>query len=250
VATVVTVMDRPGFDQRTDNIVVVQPARHRLLWVPRDVWCDTLGDRVNGAFAAGGHDGLRRALASLGIEVDHSVCVPRAAVERALRDLVVTVPVPQPLRFWYPLEPLSRVQDGRKPVDFRPPSESLRGERIHQWLGARYGRDPAVPASDLARIRRQQVFVRALLRQGVDLATVLDDPEPPWASDPAAFDDLRRVRAWWRLATADQVYDLVIDGLQVLELRAPEPKPPRWRRAVGRGLGGLRSGVSRGWLGG
>lgn len=250
MATVVTVMDRDGFDQRTDNIVVVQPRRRRLLWVPRDVWCEPIGDRINGAFCAGGHAGLLTGLASLGMAVDHSVCVPRAAVERALADVVVSVPVTEPLRFWYPLDPRTRVQDGRKPVDFQPPREELSGERIHQWLGARHGRDAAVPASDLARIRRQQVFVRALLRQGFDFAALLDDPDPPWSSDAAALADLRRVRSWWRLCSADQVDDRVVDGLQVLELRSPEPKPPRWRRAVLRGLGRLRPGSGRGWLGG
>lgn len=250
MATVVTVMDRAGFDQRTDNIVVVQPARHRLLWVPRDVWCEGLGDRVNGAFAAGGHDALLGALRSLGIDVDHSVCVPRGAVERVLRDLVVTVPVTAPLRFWYPLAPTARIEDGRKPVDFLPPREPLSGERIHQWLGARHGRDPAVPASDLARIARQQVFVRALLRQGFHGAEVLADPEPPSASDPAALADLRRVRSWWRLATTDQVDDRLVGGLQVLELRSPDPKPPRWRRGAARAVAALRAGPGRGWLGG
>lgn len=235
MATVVTVMDRDGFDQRTDNIVVVQPARRRLLWVPRDTWCEALGDRINGAYRQGGHDGLADGLASLGLPVDHSLCLPRTLVEHALAGITVTVPVSAPLRFWYPLAPTATIEAGRKPVDFLPPREELQGERIHQWLGARYGRDPEVLSTDLTRIQRQQVFVRALLRQRFDFSSALDGPIEPSLSDPAAVDDLRRVRSWWRMAYTDQVADRVLDdGRQVLVLRSPEPTPPRWRRGVTR----------------
>jgi anionic cell wall polymer biosynthesis LytR-Cps2A-Psr (LCP) family protein len=225
-------MDREGFDQRTDHIVVVDPIRRRLLWVPRDIWSDECGNRINAAYKLGGPEGLLRALAGLGIPVEYSVCVPRSAVERALADATVVVPVREPMHLWYPLTPTSRVQEGRKPVDFLPPSELLQGERIHQWLGARYARDAETGSSDLDRIRRQQRFLRALLRQQFDFTAVLRDPDRPVISDPAALDDLRRVRTWWRFACADQVEDRMVEGRRVLDLRSPEPRPPRWRRRV------------------
>lgn len=239
MATVVTVMDRDGLVHCTDNIVVVQPDRRRLLWVPRDVWCEPLGNRINQAFRKGGHQGLLDSLASLGITADHSICLPRGVVAQALERATVTVAVTTPLRFWYPLTPEATIEEGRKPVDFEPPREDLRGERIHQWLGARYGRDDEVPASDFGRIERQQVFVRALLRQHFDFSVVLDGLAESSFSSPAALDDLRRVRSWWRMAYTDQVADRTLDdGRQVLVLRSPEPKAkpklPRWRRAVAR----------------
>lgn len=235
MTTVVTIMDRAGFDQRTDNIVIVDPRRRRLLWVPRDVWCPAINDRINGAFCLGGHAQLIDALGSLGFEVDHSVCVPRGAVERLLEPVSVTVRVDHPLRFWYPLTPTTNIQDARKEVDFDPPREVLAGERIHQWLGARKGRDPKTRGTDLERIRRQQVFLRALLRQGVDLSMLTTDREPPsWSNADAARREVAKVRWWWSMRCADQVADLEVDALAVLRLLTPEPRPPRWRRALRR----------------
>jgi hypothetical protein len=230
LTTVVTVMDRDGFDQCTDNIVVVQPERRRLLWVPRDLWCEEIGSRINAAFKAGGHDLLLRGLESLGIHADHSVCLPRAAVENVLDGVDVVVPVRAPVRLWYPLTPQSRIEDGRKEVDFEPPRETLHGERIHQWLGGRYERDPKARSSDFERIERQQVFVRALLRQRFDFSAVLDGEIEPAISSRAAVDDLRRVRRWWRFSCLNHVVDRRIEGNRVLILQSSRPRPSRRRR--------------------
>jgi anionic cell wall polymer biosynthesis LytR-Cps2A-Psr (LCP) family protein len=229
LTTVITVMDRDGLDERTDNIVVVQPARRRLLWVPRDLWCEEIGTRINVAFKVGGHEALLRGLASLGIPVDHSVCLPRSAVENALEGATVIVPLRAPVRLWYPLTPQGRIEDGRKPADFLPPRETLQGERIHQWLGGRYARDPTARSSDLDRIQRQQVFVRALLRQGFDFSRVFHAGKEPAISSQAALDDLRRVRRWWRFSCMDRVDDRCIDGKHVLVLLSPQPRPSRRR---------------------
>lgn len=155
--------------------------------MPRDVWCPEVGDRINTAYRSGGHDGLLRGLRSLGFRVDHSVCIPRAATERFLGTVTVDVPIERPLRFWYPLSPQSRIEDGRREVDFDPPGEILSGERIHQWIGARTSRDAGERGSDLDRIQRQQVLVRALLRQGSELSAVVGGPElPSWSDEEAS----------------------------------------------------------------
>jgi hypothetical protein len=39
----------------TDIVVVAEPERKLLRWIPRDLWCARLGDRINAAFRHGRH---------------------------------------------------------------------------------------------------------------------------------------------------------------------------------------------------
>lgn len=214
MATVVGVMDRPGWRARTDNIVVVDASRERLTWIPRDLWVESLHNRVNTAFARGGHDGLRRALAELGVHAEHSLCVQRAGAERLLAGAAVTVRVERLEEFLYPTGPEVRVQDSSKVVRFDPPSERLTGERIHQWLGAR--RRPDGAGSDLVRIERQQEFVRALLRDGFDASPLIEAPELVSVSSGAALAEVAQAAPDWRYRTLRPVRDRTIDGMTVL----------------------------------
>jgi len=224
MATVVGIMDEPRWDANTDVIVVADPRTRRLLWVPRDLWCNALGARVNSAFARGGHGRLIGALAELGVEVQHAVCVRRDASERTLADVTVTVPVPRRIVLWYPLAPLRRIEDGRKQVIFEPPAESLSGERIHQWVGARH------PESDLDRIRRQQVLLRSLLERSFNFATAVRG-EGVSVSNPRALEELQQIDASWHFETYSPLTPSVVDGAQVLLPRRPGPVA-RLRRAA------------------
>ena len=236
--TVVAVMDRGSWESNTDNIVRVDSANKTLLWIPRDLWSDRIRHRVGRAFALGGPSLLIEVLADHGIGADHVLCLRREATEAALADATVVVPVRRRLDFWYPLGPTLRLQDGRKPISFRPPSETLNGERIHQWLGARTVAEPAPGTCarmsrvlartrrilfrqgprlpDLARIERQKIFVRELLRAGFDFGRALANPEWVVCTHPAALEDLRAVRADWTFRTLDDVQPRTIDGMQVL----------------------------------
>ena len=225
MATVIGVTDRGGFRERTDNVVVVEPERRALRWIPRDLWCPRLGMRVNAVFRAGGHAALQAALREHGLEVGASICIRREATERVLAEVEVEVPVEEPLDFWYPLTPERPIEEGRKRVSFRPPVERLRGERIHQWLGARLkvvGR-----GSDLERIERQQTFVRRLFELGFDFGRVLEDQALVWASSASAFGAVRQVRGDWRMETLDVDGDAVMGDSVVLV-----------RSAAGRGADG------------
>jgi hypothetical protein len=214
MATAVCVLDRDDWGANTDNMVVVDPARKLLLWVPRDIWCPSFGDRINTAFARGGHALLQAALGEIGIGVAHSLCLRRIAVERALDGLSITVPVPAPLDLLYPLAPRTFIEDGRKVVRFRPPEERLEGERIHQWIGAR--QVLSGKSGDLMRIGRQHVFVRRLLETGFDFRAAVADPRQISSSSSTALDEAGAVRRDWRFATLDDVRPARIQGKEVL----------------------------------
>lgn len=209
MSTVVGIMDREGLQANTDNLVLVDPQRRQLLWIPRDLWCDPLADRINIAFRAGGHQLLVSALRSHGVDADHSLVLSRTAVETALASVAVLVPIPARMAFAYPLAPTARIEDGSKEIAFNPPAEVLRGERVHQWLGARGG-------SDLHRLERQKVFVRRLLEQRFDFRRLLEKPDAWACSDPAALDELALVEPSWEFGTLGPMEPAVIDGKQIL----------------------------------
>ncbi|MEB3165955.1 MAG: hypothetical protein VKO65_04720 [Cyanobacteriota bacterium] len=220
--TVVAVLDRDDWSACTDNIVVVDAERRTLTWVPRDLWSWRCAARINAAFARGGHPLLQAALAELGLPVASSLVLRRCAVERALATLRITVPVPRTRRYWYPLAPRQRLEDGARLVTFAAPQETLEGERLHQWLGARRSADrPAPPLPDLDRIQRQQVLVRRLLEERFAFAAVLEDPGAAAISDPEPLELLARVRADWRMRTLDRVAPFLCEGQQALRLRSP-----------------------------
>jgi hypothetical protein len=203
-----------GWGGNTDVIVVVDLAQRTLRWVPRDLWCAGLGDRINSAFWRGGHEALIAALGEQGIASAHSVCLRREATEWASRHLTVTVPVTARLDLWYPESPNSPIEQGRKQVTFRPPTELLAGERIHQWIGARYSL--ASDTTDFDRLRRQQVLLARLLEMRWKLAGVLSDTELVDISSAEAIDELKQVDAAWKMEILDDVTDAIIDGKMVL----------------------------------
>ena len=225
MTTVLSIMDRGEWGANTDNIVVADPESRSLLWVPRDLWCERFGNRINRVFAHDRHAGLIEQLGDHGIAVDHSLCVRREALERALAQLDVTVPVSERLEFWYPLQPTAPIEAGRKRIVFEPPQERLAGERIHQWIGARYEpedrRAPLLHSGDYARMRRQQVLLRRLLEDGFDFASLLADPDLVTASSGEAIEELARVDRGWRFSVLDDVRNAIRDEMMVLERSDP-----------------------------
>ncbi len=213
-AVVVAILDRDDFGANTDVIVLVDDRRRRLTWVPRDLWSPLVGDRINKAFARGGGDLLLRALAGLRFRCSGALVLRRSATEAALDGVTVVVPVSERLDFWYPEHPTRPIEEGRKAIAFEPPQETLSGERIHQWLGARtmIGR----PGSDLLRCDRQQVFLRALLEKGFDFAAVLAEPSFHRIAGTDPRPVLAKVAAGWDMRTFRRVRDATVNGKAVL----------------------------------
>jgi anionic cell wall polymer biosynthesis LytR-Cps2A-Psr (LCP) family protein len=216
-ATVVGIMDRDNWTANTDNIVIVDSRRRSLLWVPRDLWSPVVGDRINAAYSRGGHEAFQSALRELGLPVSASIVFLRSAVERALADLRITVPVTRTRRYWYPATPTSRIQDGAKLVVFEAPQETLEGERIHQWIGARRSADkPAPRLPDLDRIERQQILARRLLQERFAFSRVVEDPTLVSLSAPDALERVASVRADWTMRTLSDVEPVTIEEKHVL----------------------------------
>ena len=209
MSVIVGIMDRAGLAANTDVLVLVNPAAARLLWVPRDLWCPALGDRVNVAYKLGGGAALLAALAEHGLAAEHSLILSRTASEAALAAVRVIVPVPARMVFAYPLAPALPIEDGRKTIEFNPPFEVLSGERVHQWIGARGG-------TELHRLERQKVLLRRLLEQGFDFRAALADPAACDCSGPAALAELAQVRPSWAMATFGPLRPETIDDKQVL----------------------------------
>ena len=207
----VAIMDEDNWTSNTDVMVVADLHRRRLTWVPRDLWSDRLGNRINTAFAAGQ---LLPTLAALGFPCDGALCLRRGATIAALADVEVDVPVRRPLDFWYPLSPMLPIQDGRKRISFRPPSERLSGERLHQWMGARYSVDGL--GSDLHRLARQGVLLKALLLQGADFSRLLAKPELVWMEGADPLPVLEKVTADWQMRVFSRVHDEAIGRRKVL----------------------------------
>lgn len=199
MSTVVSIMDKDSWDARTDNIAVIEPGRRRILWVPRDLWCPALDNRINRAFAIGGHELLIACLREHGIQAESSICIRRGATIMALESERVWVPVERTIKFWYPLQPTRLIEEGRKVVEFHSPGELLSGERIHQWLGARSSLDG--DESDLHRMERHKIFVRSLFAGNFDFTKLLSDPERISIHGTGALENLRQVKAVWKQKT-------------------------------------------------
>jgi len=230
-------MDEDNWTSRTDVIVVVDTSRRRLTWVPRDLWAPGIADRINLAFA---HGQLLPQLAALGFPCSGLLGLRRSATEAALANIDIDVTVSETMEFWYPLTPMQRIEDGRKRIVFSPPSERLSGERLHQWIGARYG--VAGGGSDLNRLRRQITLLRALIAQRADFADVLRNPDRIHIEgDPLPL--LASVTSDWDMRVFDRVRSATIDGKDVLlKVSLPRWAISRARRFVSRQLARLRSG--------
>ena len=229
MSTVISIMDRDGWKNRTDVIVVADGVNKTLTWIPRDFWSEIVKNRINIAYALGGHKLLIHSLNKLGLKVKRSLCVLPKAISRAIADLTIDVPVSEPMSFSYPIEPFGPTSEVDKPgarhiITFSPPSEILSNERIHQWIGARFRVDGGGLNTDLERIERQQILMKRLLEKRFNFGRCFC-PDYVAFSKNFSFSDLKEMDASWKLElfAKEQLCCTKIRGLQVLALKNCQP---------------------------
>lgn len=149
--------------QRTDAIMVAHlPADRSALYVisiPRDTWVEIPGRgeaKINAAFSYGGPPLLVQTVEQLtGLRIDHVGVVDFegfVAMTDALGGVEITVP--------------EQTRDSR--VSFPAGTYTMDGERALGYVRQRYGLDEG----DFDRVRRQQNWIRAVLRDALSRDTL------------------------------------------------------------------------------
>ena len=203
-------------DGNTDNIILVNTTAKTLTWIPRDLFSFYLRDRVNRAFDVGGHPLFLNVLKHLGFPADYSVCVSNEAIREVLCDYEITVPVKHSADYYYPLKAFEPIENGQKIVSFSPPFETLIGERIHQFLGARYriNTNECIDLPDFERIARQMVFAKQRLIEKFDFTVFLT--RKIFVSDPKAINYLAQVNAEYQCNLYRKCRPFIINRSAVL----------------------------------
>lgn len=129
-------------------------------------------DKINHAYARGGIELLRETLEqSLGMEIPYFVEVNYEAFEKVVDALGgVEIEVEKPMYY------IDRAQNLR--IDLKPGKQVLSGEKALQYVRFRHD-----PQGDIGRIKRQQVFIQALLERAQNPSVL--------ANLPALFESLR-----------------------------------------------------------
>lgn len=204
--------ERTGVERgaRSDAIMVLHlDANRQHAWVvsiPRDAWVPIPGHRdnkVNAAYSIGGPALFVQTLENLtGLRMDHLVVVDWTGIRR-LTDAVGGVPV-------------SLLPPGAAGSDSAPGEVGLEfsGDVAVPYLSER----KHLPAGDLDRVKRQQNFLRAIIRQALERHTLADPLALRTIAD-AVGDAVRvdsRLTTQEMLALAASVRDLRADDMTFL----------------------------------
>jgi LCP family protein required for cell wall assembly len=146
--------------QRTDTIMILHIDGDRegasLISIPRDSWVDVPGHgfaKINAAFSLAGPSLAVETVEQLtGLRIDHLAVVDMVGFQ-ALTDAIggVTITVP------------NTVVDTHNDVVWTKGQHRLDGEAAMLYVRQRYG----LPGGDFDRVRRQQAFVRSVVRSSV-----------------------------------------------------------------------------------
>ena len=162
-------MDRNSWSARTDVIIIINPILKKITWIPRDIYIKLINTRINCAFSKGQHELLIKCLKEININVKYSLCLLPDIIELFLNEInEIKINIPITREYYYPLNRLDEIEKGKKIISFNYPCEILSGERLHQWIGARYAVKPyGIIGTDLDRINRQQVLIKEILKNNL-----------------------------------------------------------------------------------
>ena len=192
--------------QRTDTIMILYVDGDRegasLISIPRDAWVNVPGygmNKINAAFSFAGPSLAVQTIEDYtGIRIDHLAVIDWTGFE-TLTDTLggVTVTVPR------------TIEDTRHNVVWTKGKQTLDGAQALMYVRQRYG----LPNGDFDRIRRQQAFVRSLMRTSI---TTLRGSNPKSAFD--LLDAMTRTVSVDEEWSFDHMRDLTLD-LRGLSLR-------------------------------
>jgi len=154
-------------EARTDAVMVVHLNESRdeahLISIPRDTWVPIPGhgeNKVNAAYSFGGPSLYVQTVEELtGLRMDHLAVIDWSGF-RLLTDALggVELTFDEPVVTW----------DG---TSYEPGSHTMSGDEALQYVRERKG----LPAGDFDRVKRQQNYLRALMRQ-LQSGDTLSDP--------------------------------------------------------------------------
>jgi LCP family protein required for cell wall assembly len=155
-------------EQRADSLMLVHVAADRksvdVVSIPRDSWVEIPGEgfsKINGAYAYGGPPGLLRTVEALsGVRIDHMVVADFTGFKDmtdAVGGVEITVPV--------------ATGDNRN--WFEAGTHRMTGKQALGYVRQRHN----LPAGDLDRVKRQQNWIRAVIKEALSRDTLTSPVE-------------------------------------------------------------------------
>jgi hypothetical protein len=200
-------MDRNYWLARTDVVVICDSAKKLIYWLPRDLYCARIKNRLNTAYAKGKDTLVMECLNDIGITVKYCVCIlPHLINENIINIGEINISIPITRNFYYPLHRQAPIEKGKRLITFTAPNEILAGERIHEYIGARYLADkvpqqdnhiPRPYFSDFDRIRRQQKLLKTLLKNKYNF--LYKDEENIRGINAEVIEILSNIDQYWRI---------------------------------------------------
>ena len=190
-------------DARSDAIMLARLAgdrRHaQVVSIPRDSWVDIPGhgkDKINAAYAFGGPSLLIQTVEQLtGVRIDHYAAISFNGLIQVTDDLGgVDVTVAE--------------TTSNGPYTFTAGLNHLNGDQARWYVGQRYD----LPGGDFDRVKRQQAWIRAVVRKLVSSGTM---------SNPVALN--RALSTLSASVATDAGFDMDKIGALVSSLAAMDP---------------------------